>query len=448
MDNGVHTFTNGVQLKSTSGGCYVRVSDGSHTGQQSNIAVTPGALDHFKVTGSAAMIAGATNELTVTAYDLYDNIATYYSGQQSLIFSGLNPAPNGRLPTVEGTPTGSSINITFSNGASNSGAATLRAYKAETAAVNVTDGTVSSFGDPNYGLDLTISPNVTESLYFSQQPTDISANHVFSTDITVQLRDAYDNIRTNDNSTHVSIVIDNNPSGGTLTGTVLRTVADGVATFDDLSIDIAGSGYTMRSMMSGVPNPSVISNTFNITTPPTPPTPGSGSGAAFLYRPGWEASLLPHEFPNNPLGLVVTPEGAVITMTAPAAVPGLPALPAPIPATQPVEKRLEISFAGTYCQAMAEEVVSPGAFTGVTTYISMPEIAIFTSADCLFATAPVMPPSAFGGAASFIGLSVERFGGVSSDVSSSGIVTPGIFSNVNASIRISAVPSAKEEYRA
>ena len=104
------------------------------------------------------MAAGANNELTVTAYDTYDNVATGYDGSKSLTFSGPGNAPDGTVPTVEGVNIGSATSVNFTDGVSDSNAATLIAYKAETTAVDVTDGSINSAGDESYNLDLTVNP--------------------------------------------------------------------------------------------------------------------------------------------------------------------------------------------------------------------------------------------------------------------------------------------------
>src|SRR5205085_2177597 len=54
----------------------------------------------------------------------------------------------------------------------------------------------------------------------------------------------------------------NNAGGGTLSGTLTRTAANGVATFNDLSIDRTGIGYTLQVTAAGLA--SATSNAFNI----------------------------------------------------------------------------------------------------------------------------------------------------------------------------------------
>jgi hypothetical protein len=46
----------------------------------------------------------------------------------------------------------------------------------------------------------------------------------------------------------VTLSLGTNPSGGTLRGTLTVNVSGGIATFSDLSIDLAGVGYTLHAM--------------------------------------------------------------------------------------------------------------------------------------------------------------------------------------------------------
>jgi hypothetical protein len=62
----------------------------------------------------------------------------------------------------------------------------------------------------------------------------------------------------------VAIAIDNNPSGGTLSGasTTPQPLVDGVATFSDLKINLAGAGYTLKATSNGLA--STTSDPFTI----------------------------------------------------------------------------------------------------------------------------------------------------------------------------------------
>src|SRR5439155_13237473 len=73
----------------------------------------------------------------------------------------------------------------------------------------------------------------------------------------------------------VTIALGTNPSGGTLSGTKTVTTASGVAAFSNLSIDKAGTGYTLQATASGLTG--ATSAAFSITAPPPPP----GTGITF-----------------------------------------------------------------------------------------------------------------------------------------------------------------------
>jgi hypothetical protein len=82
---------------------------------------------------------------------------------------------------------------------------------------------------------------------FLQQPTDAGAGQTISPAVTVAVVDPFGNVVTSDNSDTVTLTMGTNPSGGTLT----VTVVNGIATFSDLSIDQACAGYTLRATIGG-----------------------------------------------------------------------------------------------------------------------------------------------------------------------------------------------------
>jgi hypothetical protein len=78
----------------------------------------------------------------------------------------------------------------------------------------------------------------------------------------VQVQDANANVVASDNTTEVTVAIEDNPSGGTLSGNTAVTAASGEAVFTDLSIDIEGVGYTLTASASGFSD--AESNAFSI----------------------------------------------------------------------------------------------------------------------------------------------------------------------------------------
>ena len=59
------------------------------------------------------------------------------------------------------------------------------------------------------------------------------------------------------------MAIGTNPGGSTLSGTNPVAAASGVATFNNLSLNKSGNGYTLTASAAGLT--SATSNTFNIT---------------------------------------------------------------------------------------------------------------------------------------------------------------------------------------
>jgi hypothetical protein len=128
-----------------------------------------------------------------------------------------------------------------------------------TATVNgVTNGTT------NWGT-LTEVPGAVTQLTFNQQPTTTSGLTAISPAVTVQLKDQFGNVATNDSTHTVSMAIGTNPSGGTLGGTTTVTAASGVATFNNLTIDQAGTGYTLQAATNAPGASGSTSSAFTIT---------------------------------------------------------------------------------------------------------------------------------------------------------------------------------------
>ena len=83
-------------------------------------------------------------------------------------------------------------------------------------------------------------------LAFTTPPSDSTAGAAFGTQPVVAVQDANGNTVTTDTSS-VTLALANNPGGGTLSGTTTVAAVNGVATFSGLSIDKAGTGYTLAA---------------------------------------------------------------------------------------------------------------------------------------------------------------------------------------------------------
>jgi filamentous hemagglutinin family protein len=238
----------------------ITATNSTNSGNNTNWTLS-GPAAYLKITAASSILtAGNSLELTITAYDANGNIAAGYTGTKSLTFSGLANAPNGTAPQAEGINIGTATNVNFTNGISDAGVATLIAYKAESATVDVTDGAVNSTG--GNGLALTVSHGAANDLNFVQQPTNTLVNTTITPSVTVEVRDAWNNILTDSNTTNITISIDSNPGAGSLSGTLSQTTSNGVATFNDVSINKAGTNYTLKTSSGALS--SAASNSFDV----------------------------------------------------------------------------------------------------------------------------------------------------------------------------------------
>src|SRR5205085_1571585 len=134
----------------------IAVTDGTiaaSTGSdRQTVVVTAASATRLVVTGSGTQNAGAAQTITIKATDPYGNTDLTYSGSKNLTSSGANSSSNPvTAPTVTNngataTSFGSTTTNTFTSGVSNTagGVGSMKLYKAETANIAVTDGTIGA----------------------------------------------------------------------------------------------------------------------------------------------------------------------------------------------------------------------------------------------------------------------------------------------------------------
>ncbi len=269
------------------------------TGSAGTLTEVAGAASAYQITGSASVTAGSSTTLTLLIVDRAGNRISS-STTKNLTFSGISAAPSGTVSTVteqsistgrDRPPTdvnfGTEASIRFSSG---SATTVLKAYRAGTFSVAVTDGALSTEGPGGVPLAITVGAAALKNIAIVTQPGNGEGGHSLSTAPTVNVRDAYNNIRTADNASLVTAAIKDNPSGGTLAGSTVVSVSGGLATFTDLSIDRPGVGYTLRFATSPATK-NADSNSFDITSTTasqlgvlTQPSGASG-GSPFVGQP-------------------------------------------------------------------------------------------------------------------------------------------------------------------
>src|SRR2546427_685410 len=132
--------------------------------------------------------------------------------------------------------------------------------------LNDTSATVTQATSSAFNITAAPPPPATH-LGFGVQPSTTQVGATITPAVTVAALDASGNTVTSFTGA-VSIAIDNNPAGGTLSGNAPVNAVNGVATFANLTIDKAGSGYTLKAPSGTLTQ--ATSNSFNITAAPPP----------------------------------------------------------------------------------------------------------------------------------------------------------------------------------
>ena len=194
---------------------------------------------------------------------------------------GTNPGSG----TLSGTLTVSAVNgvATFSNLSINKAA---NGYVLSASASGLTSGVSGSFN---------ISAAAASQLAFTVQPANAVAGAAISAvQVTVRgCQRQYGNprrpIRSHSRSARI-------PGSGTLGGTVTVSASNGVATFSSLSINNAGTGYTLAATSAGLT--AATSSAFNVTA-------GTASKLVFSVQPS-----------NTAAGASITPAVTVTIQDA------------------------------------------------------------------------------------------------------------------------------------
>ena len=109
------------------------------------------------------------------------------------------------------------------------------------------------------------APAVPTQLAFSVQPTSITGGQAISPAVQVEVRDAA-GTRVAGDRTAITVAIGTNLGGAALAGTKTANAVDGIASFSGLSLDKAGTGYTL--VASGGSLTGATSAAFNVAASP------------------------------------------------------------------------------------------------------------------------------------------------------------------------------------
>src|SRR5205807_2502360 len=202
--------------------------------------------------------AGApkTAAVEVTAQDAGGSTASGITGNITVAI-GTNPSSG----TLSGTPTRAAV----------AGVATFSGLSIDKAGTGYTL-TATGVGSTT-STAFNITAGTATALVFSVEPTNTVAAAATTPPAEVTAQDGNGNTATGFTGS-ITVAIGTNPSTGTLSGTKTVAAVAGVATFSGLSIDKAGTGYTLTATGAG----STTSAAFNITA-------GTATQLAFNVQP-------------------------------------------------------------------------------------------------------------------------------------------------------------------
>ena len=218
----------------------------------------------FTTEPPASFVAGTSFTVSVRAADAQGVTVTSFTGVVSLTV-GSNPGGisfTSNVTAAAGVAT--FVGLTITKAASG--------YTLVASSGSLTPATTNAF-DVNAGAPA--------QLGFAVQPVTTVATLPIAPPVQVAVEDAFGNLVPTSTKT-VTMSFGSNPGSATLGGTLVQSAVAGLATFDDLTIDKSGTGFTLLASSPGLTN--VVSTGFNVvpnetalvfTTQPTNTTAGS-----------------------------------------------------------------------------------------------------------------------------------------------------------------------------
>jgi hypothetical protein len=312
--NGVATFSN-LSINNAGVGYTLTASATGLTPATSNpfnvtTTVGPPAKLAFAVQPSN-VVSGASiaPAVQVAVQDASGNLVTTATKAITMAI-GTNPGGG----TLSGTTTANAVNgvaTFFTLSINNLGTG----YTLTASATGLTSATSSAF-------NVTLGPPA--KLAFTVQPSNVVAGASIAPAVQVTVRDVSGNLATTATNA-ITIAIGTNPGSGTLSGTATANAVAGVATFSNLSINTAGTGYTLTAAAAGLT--SATSSAFNVT-------PAGGGTFTVSYSPQ-PLILSSTTGAASTLTVTVTPSGGftgmvAVTPTAASLPPGVTCTPSPL----------------------------------------------------------------------------------------------------------------------
>jgi len=256
--DGIATFDNLVIFKAAAGYTLTAQAGNLESATSASFTVEPGAASALVLTTQPGSVsAGSPITFQVGVQDAYGNTVTRPSGAISVAIMPGTGMPgavlNGtvtRTP-VDGIATFDDLNITQA-GAD---------YRLTLTAPDIGSVTTDAFS---------VNPRAPSRLSLPDHPATATAGYRIVPIQTTVLDDLGNIVSDSDAPVSMAITAGTGTAGAGLSGTLTRPAVAGIATFDDLSIDQPGTGYTLTAESTGLPD--ATTGPFAVTEWSTAPT--------------------------------------------------------------------------------------------------------------------------------------------------------------------------------
>ncbi len=250
----VSSSKNGAMKLYSSGKTNLEVSDGTiSTETPLAVTVAPATAAKFSLAAATTTpTAGEADNLTITAIDVYGNLATAYTGSHNLTFSGAAVIGVNK-PTVTNSSGsaiafGTATALTFSAGVATvtsgkNGAMTL--YKAESPSISVSESSITSLAP----LAATVSPAAAAKFVLTAATATPAAGAADNLTITAQ--DAYGNTATTYTGSHNLIFSEAFASPDGTAPTVSNSAGTEVAFGSPTAIDFSAGVSSVTAGKNG-----------------------------------------------------------------------------------------------------------------------------------------------------------------------------------------------------
>ena len=251
-DSAVATVSAGGLVTGVSLGAASITATSEGESGSASITVTPGPATQLAFTSQPGTLTAGVPiapALQVTARDVGGNTAIGFSGKVTVAI-----ATNPGGAALSGTTTVDAV----------AGVATFSDLSLDKSGTGYTLQASSGSLATGTSVALTVVPAQAVGLAFAVQPSAATAGAALVPAVQVVAQDAFANTVPSFGDT-VTVALVANPNGGTLSGTRRVLAVNGTASFADLSLDRAGSGYALAAAT---------------------PSLSSGTSAQFTVAPG------------------------------------------------------------------------------------------------------------------------------------------------------------------